>query len=164
MILSRNPTYAIARTKSFAYISIQLNPAGLVQRLQLRRKRRLRARQKNRLTDGCRLAGTIPFSSGLPVTLYDDSDNSLLGTLVRGDLANGKIIDGGLESTVAPVTPDSDGVRRLTLEQAKAQATAASNPLVRLGQMTRWQTVALETRCFRSYAIFTSAGMCCVSS
>jgi hypothetical protein len=41
-------------------------------------------------------------------------------------VANVKIIDGGLESTVAPATPDSDGVRRLTLEQAKARPSSFS--------------------------------------
>jgi hypothetical protein len=41
-------------------------------------------RRKNRLTDGWTLSGTTRFSTGLPVTLYDDSDNSLLGTLGNG--------------------------------------------------------------------------------
>jgi len=41
-------------------------------------------RQKNRLTDGWSISGTTRFSTGLPVTLYDDSDNSLLGTLGNG--------------------------------------------------------------------------------
>ncbi len=41
-------------------------------------------RRKNRLADGWSLAGTTRFSTGLPVTLYDDSDNSLLGTLGNG--------------------------------------------------------------------------------
>ena len=38
----------------------------------------------DRLTDGWSIAGTTRFSTGLPVTLYDDSDNSLLGTLGNG--------------------------------------------------------------------------------
>jgi hypothetical protein len=38
----------------------------------------------NRLTGGWSIAGTARFSSGLPVTLLDDSDNSLLGTLGNG--------------------------------------------------------------------------------
>jgi hypothetical protein len=38
----------------------------------------------NRLTDGWSIAGTARFSTGLPVTLLDDSDNSLLGTLGNG--------------------------------------------------------------------------------
>jgi hypothetical protein len=38
----------------------------------------------NRLTEGWSLAGTTRFSTGFPVTLYDDSDNSLLGTLGNG--------------------------------------------------------------------------------
>jgi Carboxypeptidase regulatory-like domain len=40
--------------------------------------------RKNRLTDGWSMAGTARFSTGLPVTLLDDSDNSLLGTLGNG--------------------------------------------------------------------------------
>jgi hypothetical protein len=35
-------------------------------------------------TDGWSIAGTTRFSTGLPVTLFDDSDNSLLGTLGNG--------------------------------------------------------------------------------
>jgi Carboxypeptidase regulatory-like domain len=38
----------------------------------------------NRLADGWSLAGTTRFSTGFPVTLYDDSDHSLLGTLGNG--------------------------------------------------------------------------------
>ena len=38
----------------------------------------------NRFTDGWSVAGTARFSTGLPVTLLDDSDNSLLGTLGNG--------------------------------------------------------------------------------
>jgi hypothetical protein len=38
----------------------------------------------NRLTEGWSIAGTSRFSTGLPVTLLDDSDNSLLGTLGNG--------------------------------------------------------------------------------
>jgi hypothetical protein len=40
--------------------------------------------RKNRLTEGWSIAGTARFSTGLPVTLLDDSDNSLLGTLGNG--------------------------------------------------------------------------------
>jgi len=38
----------------------------------------------DRLTGGWSIAGTTRFSTGFPVTLYDDSDNSLLGTLGNG--------------------------------------------------------------------------------
>ena len=38
----------------------------------------------NRFTEGWSVAGTTRFSTGLPVTLYDDSDNSLPGTLGNG--------------------------------------------------------------------------------
>jgi len=40
--------------------------------------------RSDRWTDGWSIAGTTRFSSGFPVTLYDDSDNSLLGTLGNG--------------------------------------------------------------------------------
>jgi hypothetical protein len=40
--------------------------------------------RNNRLTTRWSIAGTTRFSTGLPVTLYDDSDNSLLGTLGNG--------------------------------------------------------------------------------
>ncbi|KAA6462881.1 TonB-dependent receptor [Acidobacteria bacterium AB60] len=38
----------------------------------------------NRLTSQWSLSGTTRFASGFPVTLYDNSDNSLLGTLGNG--------------------------------------------------------------------------------
>ena len=38
----------------------------------------------NRLTDDWSISGTTRFSTGFPVTLYDNSDNSLLGTLGNG--------------------------------------------------------------------------------
>lgn len=41
-------------------------------------------KRSGRLTDGWSIAGTTRFSTGLPVTLYDDSDKSLLGTLGNG--------------------------------------------------------------------------------
>jgi hypothetical protein len=41
-------------------------------------------RRSNRATDGWSLSGITRFSTGLPVTLYDDSDDSLLGTLGNG--------------------------------------------------------------------------------
>jgi Carboxypeptidase regulatory-like domain/TonB dependent receptor len=54
-------------------------------------------RRSNRLTDGWAVSGTTRFSTGLPVTLYDDSDNSLLGTLGNG--INNYLLD----------TPNYDG-------------------------------------------------------
>ncbi len=41
-------------------------------------------KRSGRLTDDWSIAGTTRFSTGFPVTLYDDSDNSLLGTLGNG--------------------------------------------------------------------------------
>jgi len=41
-------------------------------------------RNSNRLTTGWSVSGTTRFTSGFPVTLYDNSDNSLLGTLGNG--------------------------------------------------------------------------------
>jgi Carboxypeptidase regulatory-like domain len=52
---------------------------------------------RSRLTEGWSLSGTTRFSSGFPVTLFDDSDNSLLGTLGNG--VNNYLLD----------TPNYDG-------------------------------------------------------
>jgi hypothetical protein len=41
-------------------------------------------RRSNRLTEDWSLSGVTRLASGFPVTLYDDSDNSLLGTLGNG--------------------------------------------------------------------------------
>lgn len=50
-----------------------------------------RAFGRNRLTEGWSLSGTTRFSTGLPVTLADDSDRSLLGTLGNG--LNNNLLD-----------------------------------------------------------------------
>ena len=47
--------------------------------------------RSNRLTEGWEISGTTRFSTGFPVTLYDDSDNSLLGTLGNG--VNNQLLD-----------------------------------------------------------------------
>jgi hypothetical protein len=47
--------------------------------------------RRNRLTDGWSLSGTTRFSTGFPVTLADDSDRSLLGTLGNG--VNNELLD-----------------------------------------------------------------------
>jgi len=46
---------------------------------------------RGRLTEGWSLSGTSRFATGLPITLYDDSDNSLLGTLGNG--VNNQLLD-----------------------------------------------------------------------
>jgi hypothetical protein len=48
-------------------------------------------RKSNRLTEEWSLSGTTRFASGFPVTLFDNSDNSLLGTLGNG--ANNYLLD-----------------------------------------------------------------------
>ena len=48
-------------------------------------------RKSNRLTEQWSLSGTTRFATGLPVTLFDNSDNSLLGTLGNG--ANNYLLD-----------------------------------------------------------------------
>jgi len=45
----------------------------------------------NRFTEGWSLSGTTRLSTGFPVTLFDDSDNSLLGTLGNG--VNNQLLD-----------------------------------------------------------------------
>jgi hypothetical protein len=47
--------------------------------------------RRNRLTDGWSISGTTRFSTGFPVTLADDSDRSLLGTLGNG--VNNELLD-----------------------------------------------------------------------
>jgi hypothetical protein len=48
-------------------------------------------RKSNRLTDDWSLSGTTRFTTGFPVTLFDNTDNSLLGTLGNG--ANNYLLD-----------------------------------------------------------------------
>jgi hypothetical protein len=48
-------------------------------------------RASNRLTEGWSLSGTMRFATGFPVTLFDNSDNGLLGTLGNG--ANNYLVD-----------------------------------------------------------------------
>ncbi len=47
--------------------------------------------RRNRLTEGWSLSGTTRFTTGFPVTLSDDSDRSLLGTLGNG--VNNALLD-----------------------------------------------------------------------
>jgi hypothetical protein len=47
--------------------------------------------KSNRLTEEWSLSGTTRFATGFPVTLFDNSDNSLLGTLGNG--ANNYLLD-----------------------------------------------------------------------
>ena len=47
--------------------------------------------RNDRLTSGWSISGTTRFSTGFPVTLYDDSDNSLIGTLGNG--VNNDLLD-----------------------------------------------------------------------
>jgi hypothetical protein len=47
--------------------------------------------KSNRLTEDWSLSGTTRFATGFPVTLFDNSDNSLLGTLGNG--ANNYLLD-----------------------------------------------------------------------
>ena len=47
--------------------------------------------KRNRLTEGWTVSGTTRFSTGFPVTLFDNSDRSLLGTLGNG--VNNQLLD-----------------------------------------------------------------------
>lgn len=47
--------------------------------------------EANRLTEGWSVSGTTRFATGFPVTFFDNSDNSLLGTLGNG--ANNYLLD-----------------------------------------------------------------------
>jgi hypothetical protein len=46
---------------------------------------------QNAVTDGWTIAGTMRFSSGFPVTLYNETDSSLLGTFGNG--VNNHLVD-----------------------------------------------------------------------
>ncbi|HEY6329123.1 MAG TPA: TonB-dependent receptor, partial [Blastocatellia bacterium] len=46
---------------------------------------------RNQLSEGWSISGTTRFSTGFPVTLFDDSDRSLLGTLGNG--VNNELLD-----------------------------------------------------------------------
>jgi hypothetical protein len=63
---------------------------------------------RNRFTQGWSISGTTRISSGFPVTLYDDSDNSLLGTLGNG--VNNDLLDTP-ELTPGPLHINSNPVK-----------------------------------------------------
>ena len=63
-------------------------------------------RRKNRATADWSLSGTTRFASGFPVTLFDNSDNSLLGTLGNG--VNNYLLDTP-QYTAGPLKIDTDG-------------------------------------------------------
>jgi hypothetical protein len=64
------------------------------------------AHQKNRLTEGWTLTGITRFSTGFPVTLYNNNDTSLLGTIPNGINNNGvdtpNVAPGNLEINTDP--------------------------------------------------------------
>lgn len=62
--------------------------------------------KNNQLTRGWSLSGTTRFATGFPVTLYDNSDNSLLGTLGNG--ANNYLLDTP-QMTPGPLQINTDG-------------------------------------------------------
>ncbi len=62
--------------------------------------------RSNRLTDAWRLSGTTRFATGFPVTLFDNSDNSLLGTLGNG--ANNYLLDTP-QYTLGPLKMNTNG-------------------------------------------------------
>jgi hypothetical protein len=63
-------------------------------------------RARNRLTDGWYLSGITRFTSGLPVTLYNNTDSSLLGSMPNGINNNGVdtpyYVPGNLEINTNP--------------------------------------------------------------
>lgn len=63
-------------------------------------------RHQNQATRGWMLSGATRFASGFPVTLFDNSDNSLLGTLGNG--ANNYLLDTP-QYTPGPLKINTDG-------------------------------------------------------
>lgn len=61
--------------------------------------------KRNRLTEGWSLSGTTRFTTGFPVTLADDSDRSLLGTLGNG--VNNELLDTP-QMTAGPLQIDTN--------------------------------------------------------
>ena len=63
-------------------------------------------RRQNRLTQGWSLTGVTRFSTGFPVTLYNNNDTSLLGTIPNGINNNGvdtpNVSPGNLEVNTSP--------------------------------------------------------------
>ncbi len=72
----------------------------------------------------------VPVGTALPAK-YKFELSKKTGS---AELGNPAIKDSVPAATLA--TPGSAGARKLTLEEAKAQAASASNPLVRLGQLS----------------------------
>ena len=72
----------------------------------------------------------IPVGAA-PLTKYKFDLSNKAGSI---ELGNPRIKDSALTATLAKI--GTAGTRRLTLEEAKAQAATANNPLVRLGQLS----------------------------
>jgi hypothetical protein len=66
-------------------------------------------RRSNRLTEQWSLSGTARFETGFPVTLFDNSDNSLIGTLGNG--ANNYLLDTP-QYTSGPLKINTNGRNR----------------------------------------------------
>ena len=87
---------------------------GLRSDPQLRRQLRL-----CRFGDGWELSGITRFSTGFPVTLFNNDDTSLLGTIPNGINNNGvdtpDYTPGALESIAIPVTASRHLIRRCSV-------------------------------------------------
>jgi len=79
--------------------------------------------------------GKTPFRppSPLSAAALPSAQNEVDLSVRTGSIVS--ISDRGTVLATAAITPDSDGVLRLTLDQAEQAAAAAANPLVRLGAL-----------------------------
>jgi hypothetical protein len=66
-------------------------------------------RRRNHWTEGWRLSGITRFTTGLPVTLYNNNDTSLLGTIPNGINCNF-----ASRASTLSIMRSSTGLRRLT--------------------------------------------------
>ena len=77
---------------------------------------------QNRLTTGWSISGITRFSTGLPVTLYNNTDSSLLGTMPNGINNNGvdtpHFTPGNLALNRNPRAVSSDGSRATAFNTA----------------------------------------------
>jgi hypothetical protein len=73
-------------------------------------------------------------NSPLPVAVLPSAPYKFVVSLNTASIEKRNVPD-RIMFTTTTLTPGSDGVLRLTLDQAQQAAGAASNPLVRLGQL-----------------------------
>ena len=100
----------------------------------------------NVLTEGWSVSGTTRFSSGFPVTLYNNTDTSLLGTFGNG--VNNNLLDTPNYTPAAISTINHDPARaRRSTRAASACRRSASSATRRAGSSTGRASTTPTCRC-----------------